>query len=90
MSVQKLHIGNIVKDYVLKNKVNTSELARKVGKTRQNLYDFYKREDVEVKLLLAISEALEHDFFEDIKPSKKNADIDKIFDVLKEVVKERM
>ena len=90
MDIKKLHIGKIVKDYVLVNKVNTSELARKVGKTKQNLYDFYKREDVEVKLLLAISEALKHDFFEDIKPSKKNADIDEIFDVLKEVIKERM
>ena len=90
MDIKKIHIGNIVKDYVLKHNVNTSELARKIGKTRQNLYDFYKREDVEVKLLLTISEALNHDFFEDIKPARKNADVDRVFDVLKEVIKERM
>ena len=90
MKTKEIHIGNIVKDYVLKHNINTSELARKIGKTRQNLYDFYKREDVEVKLLLTISEVLNHDFFDDIKPTRKDADIDKIFDVLKEVIKERM
>ena len=90
MKTKEIHIGNIVKDYVLKHNINTAELARKIGKTRQNLYDFYKREDVEVKLLLTISEALNHDFFEDIKPNRKNADVDRVFDVLKEVIKERM
>lgn len=90
MEIKNIHIGNIVKEYVVHNNINTSELARKIGKTRQNLYDFYKREDVEVKLLLTISEALNHDFFEDIKPTQKNTDIDRVFDVLKEVIKERI
>jgi hypothetical protein len=89
MEKQKIHIGNLVQTFVKDKHINSAELARKIGKTRQNMYDFYKRDDVEVKLLLSISEALNHNFFEDIYPLK-NVDIDSVFDTLKELVVEKL
>jgi hypothetical protein len=46
-------------------------------------------------LFLTISEVLNHDFFADICPQKKDKDdntmnIDTVFDVLKELVKEKI
>ena len=49
MKEEKIHVGALVKDFVKENNINASELARKLGKTRQNLYDLYKRDDIGVK-----------------------------------------
>ena len=90
MNKQKIHIGKLIQAFVKENHINSAQLARNIGKTRQNIYDLYKRDDVEVKLLLAISEALNHNFFEDIYPQEKANDVEVVFDILKELVKERM
>jgi len=93
MSYKKIHIGQLIQTFVRENNINSAELARKIGKTRQNIYDLYKREDIEVKLFLTISEALNHDFFADICPQKKDNNIitvDAVFDVLKGLVKEKI
>jgi hypothetical protein len=88
---RSIHIGKLVQAFVKENHINSAQLARDICKTRQNVYDLYKRDDMEVKLLLAISEALKHNFFEDIYPSKKlTHNIDSIFDTLKELVAERI
>ena len=92
MRDKNIHIGKLIQSFVKENYINSAQLARDICKTRQNIYDLYKRDDVEVKLLLAISEALNHNFFEDIYPSDKKIrdNIDSIFDALKELVAERM
>ncbi|MBR6082907.1 MAG: helix-turn-helix domain-containing protein [Salinivirgaceae bacterium] len=88
MNKNNIHIGNLVKNYVKENHINSAELARKIGKTRQNIYDLYKRDDIEVKLLLAISDALNHNFINDIcaQPSS----VDDVMDALKQLVKEKI
>lgn len=91
MDGKKIHIGKLVQTFVKENRINSAELARNIGKTRQNVYDLYKRDDVEVKLLLAISEVLNHNFFEDIYPQEKSdIGIDQVFDILKELVADRI
>lgn len=92
MKNKNIHIGKLIQSFVKENHINSAQLARDICKTRQNIYDLYKRDDVEVKLLLAISEALHHNFFEDIYPSdkKKKDNIDDVFNILKELVVERM
>ena len=93
MNYKKIHLGKLIQTFVRENNINSAELARKIGKTRQNIYDLYKREDIEVKLFLTISEVLNHDFFADVCPQKKNDDIiniDTVFDVLKGLVKEKI
>lgn len=92
MKENNIHIGKLVQDFVKQNHINSAELARKIGKTRQNIYDLYKRDDVEVKLLLAISEALNHNFFNDICTQKSEVEvsIDSVFDALKQIVSEHI
>ena len=93
MNRKKIHIGKLIQTFVKENHINSAQLARSIGKTRQNIYDLYKRDDVEVKLLLSISEALRHNFFEDIYPGSgplSDKNIEQVFDTLKELVTERI
>ena len=91
MDYRKIHIGKLIQAFVKENNINSAELARKLGKTRQNIYDLYKRDDIEVKLFLTISEILNHNFIEDIYPPKKDQiTVDTIFEALKKIVKEQI
>ena len=91
MEHKKIHLGKLIQTFVKENNINSAELARKIGKTRQNIYDLYKRDDMEVKLFLTISEVLNHNFFEDIYPQKNNQyTIDMVFEVFKKLVREKM
>ena len=95
MDYKKIHIGKLIQTFVKENNINSAELARKIGKTRQNIYDLYKRDDIEVKLFLTISEALGHNFFKDIYSRKNDqntidVDIDAVFEVFKKMVKEKL
>ena len=92
MSKNEIHIGKLVKNFVKENHINSAELARKIGKSRQNIYDLYKRDDIEVKLILAISEALNHNFINDIcaQGTASETTVDEFMDALKQIVKERI
>lgn len=92
MNKRNIHIGNLVKNFVKENHINSAELARKIGKTRQNIYDLYKRDDIEVKLLLAISDALDHNFINDIytPQSASQTTVDDVMDALKQLVSEKL
>jgi len=91
MIYKEIHLGNLIQTFVKENSINSAELARKVGKTRQNIYDLYKRDDIEVKLFLAISDALQHDFIDELYPSnQKNLNLDAVFDTLKLLVEEKL
>jgi len=91
MNYKKIHIGKLIQAFVRENSINSAELARKIGKTRQNVYDLYKRDDIEVKLLLTLSEVLNHNFFTDIYPQENDQiTIDTVFEVLKNLVKEKI
>jgi len=90
MNYKRIHLGKLIQTFVKENNINSAELARKVGKTRQNIYDLYKRDDIEVKLFLTISEALQHNFIDEIVHSNNNLDLDTVFDILKLLVKEKL
>ncbi len=92
MNLEKIHIGELVKSVVRQSNIRDVDFAKKIGKSRQNVYDMYKRTDFEVKLLLTCSIALNHNFFEDIYPKTLNEEeiIDNVFETFKEIVKERI
>jgi hypothetical protein len=91
MHYRNIHLGKLVQTFVKNNNINSADLARKVGKTRQNIYDLYKRDDIEVKLFLTISDVLQHNFLDEIRPpNQKISDLDTIFDVLKLLVEEKL
>jgi len=74
MKAHEIHIGKLVKDIVRDRKLKDSEFAEKLNKSRQTVYDLYKRDNVDVKFLLTISEALEYDFFKHFIKEQKLAD----------------
>ncbi|MDR0573674.1 MAG: helix-turn-helix transcriptional regulator [Tannerella sp.] len=93
MNYKNIHIGKLIQSFVKQNNMSSADLARKAGKTRQNIYDLYKRDDVEVKLLLTLCDVLQHNFIEDLYPTKKNDTpviIDKVFDAIKELIEEKI
>jgi DNA-binding Xre family transcriptional regulator len=73
--MQEIHIGQLIKKVVRENNIKDSDFAKKIGKSRQNIYDLYKRNDVEVKLLLTICYALNYDFFHCLYPLKGEGEL---------------
>ena len=52
---------------VLKSKKATvTDLAAKINTTRTNMHKILRKDNIDIKLLSRISNALEHDFFKDI------------------------
>jgi|GEM_PF-1508214 len=91
MGYRQIHIGELIQAYVKENNINGAELARKIKKTRQNVYDLYKRDDIEVKLLLTLCDVLNHNFLDDIYPQKKDqVAVDNVFDALKTIIKKEI
>jgi hypothetical protein len=64
MESSKIHIGQSIKKIVRESNIKDVVFAKNIGKSRQNVYDLYKRNDVEVKLLHTISQVLNYDFFQ--------------------------
>ena len=71
MNEKEIHIGQLIKKIVRESNIKDIDFAKRIGKSKQNIYDLYKRSDVEVKLLLTISRALEYDFFQHFSKREK-------------------
>lgn len=90
MKKSQIHIGHLIEGYIRQNNINASELARKLGMSRQNIYDLYKRDDLGVKEILSISEYLNHDFLKDIVEQYDYINVDRFFCILKEMFKDHI
>ena len=62
----KLHIGHMVKSVFDKSGLSVAEFARRIHCERTNVYKIFNRRTIDVEMLVAISEALEHNFLEDV------------------------
>ena len=67
---KEIHIGQLIKSIVRERKIKDVDFAEKIGRSRQNVYDLYKRNDVEVKLLLTAGQVLDYDFFQHFRVKK--------------------
>ena len=70
----KKHAGERVKEVFDASGLSVSEFARRLHCNRQNVYDIFKRQDIDLSLLQRISKVLEHDFVTELygaKGSKK-------------------
>ena len=68
------HAGERVKEVFDASGLSVSEFAQRLNCHRQNVYDIFKRYDIELSLLQRISKVLEHDFVTELygaKGSKK-------------------
>ncbi len=65
-----IHIGKKIKDEFVRKGMKTNEFARRLNKSRENVYSIFKRETIDTGLLAEVSTVLEHDFFQYYTPLK--------------------
>lgn len=68
--LMKVHFGELLRKVVANSEMTTAQFAKLIGKTQQNVYDIYNREDISVQLLIKCSWALKFDFFRYLLPFK--------------------
>lgn len=63
----RIHIGHLIKMIFEEKGISVTEFARRINCARPNVYSIFDRYDISVEQLIDISEALEHNFFDDIQ-----------------------
>ncbi|MCQ2974635.1 MAG: XRE family transcriptional regulator [Bacteroidales bacterium] len=71
MENSEFHIGIRIKEVMEQSGRKVSWLANKLCFSRGNVYKLYQKDNIDIKLLLKISELLEYDFFEDLSKMLK-------------------
>lgn len=68
--LMKIHIGERIKARAKEARIGTTELAKVINTSKQNIYGIFKRESIDITLLQKFCKALNYDFFADlINPS---------------------
>ncbi|MBU0765999.1 MAG: helix-turn-helix domain-containing protein [Bacteroidetes bacterium] len=57
-----IHMGKLVKERLEKVGMKKSELARRINRTSQNIYNIFKRETIDLEMLEMLGTALNYDF----------------------------
>lgn len=65
-----LHIGQLIKTVFDESGLSVAEFARRIHTTRSNVYFIFERPSIDMKQLLDICEALNHNFLDDIQLKK--------------------
>lgn len=65
-SISGIHVGNLVKEELRRQERTVAWFARRIATVRPNVYDIFRRENIDVQLLVRISIVLNHDFLKDI------------------------
>jgi len=61
-----IHLGSMIERELRKQGKSVFWLAKAVNLERSGIYKLFRRKNISVQLLLKISVALRHDFFDDI------------------------
>jgi transcriptional regulator with XRE-family HTH domain len=56
------HIGEKIKEELYNQEIPVSVFARRIGRSRNSVYDLFERSSVDMKLLTKISAVLKYDF----------------------------
>ena len=81
----KTHAGKKVKEHFESSGLSVSEFARRLNCHRQNVYDIFRREVIDVGLLQRISRVLGHDFVSEIYSPKQTSKVTLKFAVTVEI-----
>jgi len=57
------HIGEQIKSVVQQRGITVTEFAKRINKSRENIYSVFSRKTIDTGLLENISSVLEYDFF---------------------------
>ena len=63
---QNLHIGQLIKSVFDASGLSVAEFARRINCGRPNVYSIFERSTIDVKQLVAVCKALNHNFLNDI------------------------
>ena len=83
--VMKIHAGKKVKEHFVASGLSVSEFARRLNCHRQNVYDIFRREVIDVGLLQRISKVLEHDFVTELYGTRQTSKITLKFAITVEI-----
>jgi len=61
MDTRKIHVGDLVREAVKQSDYSFSDVARKIGVSRQKLNGWMRKDDMPVKDLFTISQSIEID-----------------------------
>lgn len=61
-----MHIGQHIKQVMRQQGVTATQLAKDICCTRPHVHKIFRKENIDIALLIRISKALKHDFFKDI------------------------
>ena len=61
MKAKEIHVGNLIREACSQSNYKFSEIAERAGISRQTLNGWFKKDDLSVKDLFTISEALGRD-----------------------------
>ncbi len=65
------HIGNILENAIRKSEYPISKLAKRIGYTRQHMYNIFQQAKVDLLLLEEIGKVINYDFTDDVRELKK-------------------
>ncbi len=61
--MEEIHIGQRIKEVFNTKGISVTEFAKRINKSRENIYSIFSRKTVDTGLLLTISKVLDYDFF---------------------------
>lgn len=69
--LMKQHLGQILEKAIRQSNYPISKLAKKIGYTRQHMYNLFSQQQVDLELLEEIGKVIRFDFSQHIKALKK-------------------
>ena len=83
--MKEIHIGKEIHEVFINRGLTITEFAKRINKSRENVYNIFTRKSIDTDLLLVISDVLRFDFFllyiitskdkEEIENLKKEVDL---------------
>jgi transcriptional regulator with XRE-family HTH domain len=61
-----MHIGQHIKQVMREKNITATQLAKDICCTRPHIHKTFRKDNLDISLLLHISKALQHDFFKDL------------------------
>ena len=66
-----MHIGQHIKQVMKEKNITATQLAKDICCTRPHIHKIFRKDNLDISLLLHISKALKHDFFKDLSEKYK-------------------
>ena len=65
------HIGQQIKIVIEQKGITITEFAKRINKSRENVYSIFTRKTIDTGLLAVISDVLDYDFFKNLSKTYK-------------------